>query len=153
MRTTVATPSTETTLIMKRTFAVPRSRVFEAWTKPEMLKQWFTASAEYVSPLAEIDLRIGGRFRMAMKHITKGTTHTATGVYREIRPPDRLVFTWEWEGETENGQSLVTIELRDAGASTEMIFKQEFFPSKKIRDDHEKGWTGCFGNLTRLVQQ
>jgi len=153
MPTAVATPSTETTLITKRTFAASRNKVFEAWTTPEMLKQWFTASAEYESPLAEVDLRIGGRFRMAMQHIAKGTTHTATGVYREIKPPDRLVFTWEWEGETVNGQSLVTVELREVGTSTEMIFKQEFFPSKKIRDDHEQGWTGCFGNLARIIQQ
>jgi len=152
MTTTVVAPTTETTLIMKRTFAATRTKVFEAWTNPEMLKQWFTASNEYLSPLAEVDLRVGGRFRMAMKHIEKGNMHIATGIYREIKPPEKLVFTWEWEGEEENGQTLVTIEFRAIDTSTEMIFKQEFFPNKKTRDDHEKGWTGCFGNLAKLFQ-
>ena len=149
----VANPTTETTLIMKRTFTAPKSKVFEAWTKPELLKQWFIATDEHVSSLAEVDLRVGGCFRVAMKHVTKGATHTATGVYREIKAPDKLVFTWEWEGEPVNGQSLVTIEFRDAEASTEMIFKQEFLPTRKIRDDHEHGWIGCFAHMTKVLEQ
>ncbi len=152
MTTTAAIPATETTLYMKRTFTAARAKVFEAWTKPDLLMQWFVATDEYVSPLAEVDLRVGGRFRMAMKGIAKGDMHVAKGIYREIKPPERLVFTWEWEGEPENGETVVTIELRDLNGSTEMIFKQEFFPDKKRRDDHEGGWKGCFEKLGRLVQ-
>jgi len=150
--TTTAMPSTETTLIMKRTLAVSRERVFDAWTTPAQLKQWFFASDEYISPLAEVDLKVGGRFRMAMKHATKAKEHVATGLYREIKRPEKLVFSWEWEGEPENGQTVVTVELRDVSGATEMMFKQEFFPNKGRRDEHEGGWTGCFENLAKHVQ-
>jgi uncharacterized protein YndB with AHSA1/START domain len=152
MTTTTAIPTTDTTLYMKRTFSVPRERVFDAWVNPELLQRWFAASKDYMSPYAEVDLKVGGRFRMAMKHVEKGNQHVATGLYKEIKRPEKLVFTWEWEGEPENGQTLVTVELREVEGLTEMLFKQEFFPNKERRDDHEKGWTGCFETLAGALQ-
>jgi len=145
--------STETTLILKRTVAAPRLKVFEAWTNPVLLKQWFLASDEYVSPFAEVDLRIGGKYRMAMKHVAKGIEHVATGIFKEIQPPSRLVFTWSWEGEQSNGDTLVTIELRDLGTSTEVVLKHEYFGTKEIRDQHEMGWIGCFEKLSALLHE
>lgn len=150
MSSETASLSTETTLILKRTIAASRVRVFEAWTDPEVLKQWFLASDAYVSPFADVDLRIGGKYRMVMKHVAKGTEHVATGIYKEIQPPSRLVFTWSWEGEQLNGETIVTIELRDLGASTEVMLKHEYFRTKEIRDQHEMGWIGCLEKLGTL---
>lgn len=153
MTTKTATPSTDTTLIMKRTFAVPKARVFHAWTTPAMLTKWFAASEAFEPDVAEVDLRVGGKYRMGMKHREKGNVHIATGVYREIVPDERLVFTWEWEGEGMDGETLITITLREAAGGTEMILKHEFFPTKESRDQHEEGWTGCFGNLGNAVSR
>lgn len=148
----VSPPTTETTLIIRRTFPAPREKVFQAWTKPEQLKKWFAASEDYVPAVAEVDLRVGGTFRLGMRNVKNDAQHVATGIYREIRPPEKLVFTWSWEGEPESGETLVTIEFHDVGESTEIIFVQEFFPDVKRRDEHAWGWNGCFDILTRILQ-
>jgi len=152
MAITTATPVTDTRLYMKRTFKASREQVFNAWTKPDMVKQWFAGSNDMVGSLAETDLRVGGRFRMGMKHVPTGKEHIATGVYKEVRFPERLVFTWKWEEQPESGDMQITIELRDLGGLTEMHFTHEFFPNKKERDDHEGGWTVCFQNLEKFLQ-
>lgn len=151
MPTDIAVPSTQTTLILKRTYPVPQQRVFDAWTKPEMLRQWFAAGDDYVGSLAEVDFRVGGTYRIAMSHVTKNVVHTATGVYREIRSPERLVFTWKWDG-SDAVETLVTIEFRAKGSSTEMVFTHEFFPDADARNRHETGWVGCFDKLGRVLE-
>ena len=145
-------PTAETTLYLKRIFAAPREKVFRVWTKPEEIRQWFAASDEYDTPIAEVDLRVGGKFRMGMKHLPKGTLHIATGVYKEIRPPEKLVFTWSWEGQPESGETVVTIEFRDQGTSTEVIFTHELFPTAALREQHMQGWNGCFDHLAKALQ-
>jgi uncharacterized protein YndB with AHSA1/START domain len=147
MVTSTATPTTATTLFMKRTFKAPREKVFEAWTTPEMLTQWFAASEDMVGSVAEVDLRVGGRFRMGMKHVPSGKEHIGTGVYKEIKFPERLVFSWEWEGDSKLGTMQITVQLNELDGMTEMHFTHEFIPTKKDRDDHEFGWTGCFKKL------
>lgn len=142
----------ETTLYLKRTFPAPRLRVFEAWTNPEVMKSWFCPGEDYSTPLAEVDLRVGGRYRVAMKSHARNTVHTATGVYREIKSPERLVFTWCWEGEPENGESIVTLEFRDLGGSTELHLIHEHFPSEEVRHEHEKGWEGCLTMLGKALK-
>lgn len=153
MAITTAVATTDTTLFMKRTFNASREEVFKAWTTPALLTQWFAGGKEYVGSVAEVDLRVGGRFRMGMKHVPSGKDHIATGVYREVKFPERIVFTWLWEGEPEHGESRITIDLRDVGGNTEMRFTQEFLPNKKERDDHEGGWTGCFERLEQVLQR
>jgi uncharacterized protein YndB with AHSA1/START domain len=87
----------ETSLFLKRTFAAPRAKVFEAWTKPEALLNWFAVTPDHVPSVAEVDLRVGGRYRIGMKHRPTGNEHIATGVYQEVVTNERLVFTWRWE--------------------------------------------------------
>ena len=152
MATTTAIPTTDTTLFMNRTFKAPREEVFRAWTTPDKLTQWFAATKDHAGSIGEVDLRVGGRFRMGMKHMPTGNDHIATGVYKEVRFPERLVFTWSWEGKPEHGESRITIDLRDVDGGTEMHFTQEFFPGRKERDDHEGGWNGCFEKLRTLIE-
>ena len=151
MSTATATPETETTLYLKRIFKAPREQVFNAWTKPEMLKQWFAAGEEMVGSVAEVDLRVGGKFLVGMKHIPTGKEHVGTGIYKVVQFPERLVFTWKWEEEEKPGQMRITIEFRDLGGQTEMNFKHEFFVDKKSRDGHEDGWNACFKNLEKIL--
>ena len=151
MAVTTAIPTTDTTLFMKRTFKASREDVFRAWTTPDKLMQWFAAGKDYIGSVADVDLRVGGTFRMGMKHVPSGKSHVATGVYKEVRFPERIVFTWSWEGEAQHGESRITIDLRDLGGDTEMHFTQEFLPNKKERDDHETGWTACFEKLQNVL--
>jgi uncharacterized protein YndB with AHSA1/START domain len=143
--------SPETTLQMKRTFAAPRQRVFRAWTDAAELARWFAPSADYSAVVPELDLRVGGKYRIEMHH-KGGNVHRLGGTYREILPPEKVVFTWRWDGDTRPEDSLVTIEFRDLGNSTEVILTHEQLPSVEERDKHAHGWTGCLEQLGKFLQ-
>ena len=141
----------ETTLRLTRTFAARRERVFRAWTDPEELMRWFGPSDEYAVPHAEVDLRVGGKYRIELK-TPSGRLLAAVGTYREVRPPERLVFTWSWTGtETDPAETLVTVELHDRGGSTELALTHERFPNKAERDGHATGWSGSLERLGRRL--
>ncbi len=148
MATQRATP--ETSFELRRTFSAPRGKVFRAWTDPEELKRWWGPDG-YATPSAEVDLRVGGMYRLGMKKLPDGQIFYLTGAYREVRPPERLVYTWRWEAEPELGETLVTVEFRDLGDATEVVVTHELFLSEKARQDHRKGWSGCLDRLARTL--
>jgi uncharacterized protein YndB with AHSA1/START domain len=133
------------TLRVSRTIPAPRARVFAAWTEPELLRCWWGPKG-YTTPSAEIDLRPGGSFRVAMRP-PEGAVKYLTGEYREVRPPARLVYTWRFDdGET----TLVTVEFHDRGASTEIVLTHDRFGTEQARASHERGWGSCFDRLADL---
>jgi len=141
----------ERELIIRRTFDAPRELVFRAWTEPQLLAQWscprgFTCSEN------RGELRVGGAFSACMRS-PEGTEHRLRGVYREIVPPERLVFTHCWVDErgTPGPETLVTVILAERGGRTEMMFHQGLFASIAARDGHEQGWTSCFEQLAELL--
>src|ERR1700675_532832 len=111
--------SPETTLQMRRTFAAPRQRVFRAWTDAKELARWFAPSPDYSTVVPELDLRVGGKYRLEIHH-KGGNVHRVGGTYREIQPPEKLVFTWRPDGDPWPEDSLVTVEFHDLGNSTEV---------------------------------
>jgi uncharacterized protein YndB with AHSA1/START domain len=144
------TPGTETTLKLRRIFKAPREKVFRAWTDPEELKKWWGPEG-YTTPSAEVDLRVGGKFRLGMRKLPDGEIFYLSGIYREVRPPELLVYTWRWEAQPEHGETLVTVEFRQVGDSTEVVLTHERFPTEKARDEHNRGWTGCLDRLEKLL--
>jgi uncharacterized protein YndB with AHSA1/START domain len=142
--------STETTLNLRRTFKAPRETVFRAWTDPEELKKWWGPEG-YATPSAEVELRVGGKYRLGMRKLPDGEIFYLSGFYREVRPPDRLVYTWRWEAEPDMGETLVTVEFREAGDSTEVVLTHEFFPTEKARNEHDRGWNGCLDRLAKAL--
>lgn len=145
-------PGPQTTLRLTRTFAAPREKVFRAWTEPEELKEWWGPEG-YATPTAEVDLRVGGRYRLGMMKLPNGDVFYLTGIYREVRPPEKLVYTWRWESQPELGETLVTIEFRDRGDATEVVLRHELFPNADARDDHSKGWSSCLDRLAKVLQR
>ncbi len=147
----MATPSIspDTTLQLKRTFQAPRERVYRAWTDPEEMKNWAAPSEDY-EVAAEVDLRVGGKYRIQMTH-RDGAVHTAYGEYREVSAPEKLVYTWSWEDGFAK-DTLVTVEFRDLGSATKLILTHERFPDAESRGKHSEGWSGCLGRLEELVQ-
>ena len=139
-----ASPSLDTTLEIKRTFQASREKVFQAWTDPEKLNRWFAPSDDY-EVSAECDPRPGGNYRVQMTH-KDGNIHTVVGEYREVNPPEKLVFTWSWEDGGVQG-SLVTVDLQDLGESTEVTLTHSGFPSAEWRDKHNEGWSGALSRL------
>lgn len=142
-------PTAEATLQLNRTFAAKRERVFRAWTEPEALKQWFVPSEEVSTQTAEVDLRVGGKYRLVMKSST-GELYIAAGTYREVRFPEKLVFTWAFEG-TDMEETLVSLEFHERGSSTELVLTHELFPNKEQRDRHNMGWSSCLDHLTKFL--
>ncbi len=141
-----------TTLEVRRTIAAPREVVFRAWTEPEMLMKWWRVDAGWSTPIAEVDLRVGGRYRLGMLEPDKDGPYVVGGVYREVTPPDRLVFTWAWEGPGSAEETLVTVEFLDLGGTTEVVLTHQNFADQNMRDEHQKGWGGCLAQLAYLVE-
>lgn len=122
------------TLQLSRTVDAPRERVFGDWTRPE---KWFWPTR--INPSYAVDLRPGGRFRISSDVVT------VSGEYVEVTAPERLVFTWHWEGEPL--ETLVTVDFVGA---TELRVTHEGHETTEQRDNHEQGWTDCLDRLTTL---
>ena len=135
---------------VSRIIRADASTLFRAWTDPHLLTQWWRQEGDGWSFAgASVDLRVGGQYRLAMTD-PEGNTHAAVGVYRELEPPVRLVFTWDWENPaTSIGETLVTVEFSDAGEElTEVIVTHERFADVRRLRRHEQGWT----ELLRLLE-
>jgi len=148
----MATPQSqqETALQLKRTFAAPRERVFRAWTDARQFAQWFAPTTDYKTIITELDLRVGGKYRLEMHH-KGGNVHQLFGTYRLVKPPEKLVFTWRWQKDENVPDSLVTVEFHDQGGSTEVCLTHEHFQNAEERNKHNEGWTGCIEQLARFV--
>ncbi len=136
-----ATPS----LSLVRSFNVSPARVYRAWTDPQAMKRWFAPSDAFSIPRVEADVRVGGRYRIVMRS-PDGEQHDVSGVYREVVPNEKLVFTWAWRSTPER-ESLVTVALRAAGGGTELTLIHEQLYDAEARDKHHHGWTGCLARL------
>ena len=141
-----ATIDTVPALHMTRRFAAPREAVFKAWTHPKELAQWF-GPAGITVPEINIDLRPGGSYKLLM--VGEKSTHPLSGVYREIKAPERLVFTWIWgAGDLDGVEMLVTVEFEDTNdGGTLLTLTHEHLPSLEASEHHTQGWTGCFDSL------
>ena len=138
-------------LVLTRRYPVAPEKVWRAWTDPQVLKRWFGPGGPQPVSLAEIDLRAGGRLRIVFGG-PEGTEHEAQGVYREVVPNRRLVFTWTWPRTTPERESLVTIELRPEGGGTELVFRHERFFDEAARDNHKRGWSETLEKLDQFLK-
>jgi len=143
-------PGSDTVLVLSRTFTAPREKVFRAWTDPEVLKQWWAAGPGFTPTVAEVDLRVGGRYRLGMRAPDKDVDYVVVGTYREVQQPARLVYTWAWEG-TGGPETVVTVEFHDRGSQTEVVLTHEQFADATDRDQHAGGWGGCLDSLARAL--
>lgn len=163
MSTTTATVKENSIqLQLTRIFDAPREMVFKAWTEAKQFQQWFGAAACDGSSLqsVKLDARTGGRYRLKVRR-ADGEFWTTVGTYREVKPPERLVFTWQFEkdgsgedyGEVEPPEMLVTVEFKARGKQTELTLTQEKFASVESRDRHQDGWTRCLDELGKFVRK
>lgn len=140
---------TATDLRLERTIEASAEEAFDAWTNPEVLRRWWAADPTWVTAVADVDLRVGGRYRLSMEDPATGVTHTVGGEYREVKRPERLVYSWCWE--RSDGQpdhtSTVTVEFLGEGQRTTIVLEHTDLPSLESRDGHRKGWIACFENL------
>lgn len=140
----IAKPS----LTLKRRFNVSPSKLYAAWTKPEKIRLWFGPDSGDVLE-AETDVRIGGRFHIAFT-TENGERHDVSGIYREVEPDRKLVFTWAWKSTPER-ESLVTVTVKPDGDGAILTLLHEQFFDETARDNHRTGWTGALDKLERTA--
>jgi len=127
-----------------RRIKAPPAKVFAAITRPDLMLQWWGPDAGPTLSV-EADVRPGGRFSIVFR-LLNGDEHNPTGVYREVVPDRKLVFTWEWAGAPEK-ESLVTFLLEPVDGGTELTLIHEQLPDEAARESHEAGWSGLLDKL------
>ena len=150
----------DATLIVRRMLKASPELAFKAWTTGEHIQQWMRPQPGMVVPQARMDLRVGGKFRIQMKH-ADGEFFTAAGEFREVKPPERLVYTWDWEkdgsgtefGELEGNTSLITVEFLKRGNQTEFVLTHSRFATVESRDNHAQGWSQCAECFANFVEK
>ncbi len=131
---------------LKRRLNAPAEKVYAAWTQPAQLVHWFGPSQTIAGSVhAEMDVRVGGRFRASFK-TENGEHHEVGGVYREVVPNEKLVFSWAWHTTPER-ESLVTVLIRSEGEGAMLTLTHEQFFDEAARDGHKRGWTGTLDKL------
>jgi uncharacterized protein YndB with AHSA1/START domain len=140
-------------LEIKRLIKAPRDRVYAAWTDTAQLKRWFGPENVQTRELVA-DVRVGGKFRWDLNN-AEGEKMTCRGEYRELQPGKKIVFTWQWEDDEdwENHVSIVTVELDDAGAGTELRLTHEKLPNEESRDGHTRGWNSALDKLEKFFSK
>ena len=137
-------------LTFKRRLNAPPEKVYAAWTDPEKIARWFApASASPASGRASIDARVGGRYCVGFT-LQGGEPFEVSGVYREVVPNRRLVFSWAWHSTPER-ESLVTVSLQPYGDGTLLMLQHEQLFDEAARDGHESGWIGTLDKLQTFI--
>ena len=136
-------------LVVRRRINATAERLFAAWTRPELLVRWWGPQG-VECPAAEIDLRVGGSYRIANR-FPDGTLVWIAGVFEAIEPPHRLTYTWSLESQ-EGSVERVTVCFEAHGASTEVVVTHERIQSEAARTSHERGWAGCLDNLVSYAE-
>jgi uncharacterized protein YndB with AHSA1/START domain len=133
------------TLVVRRFLPVPRERVFQAWLDPTSLAQWMRPMGADEAT-AEVDPRVGGKFRIVMIH--GPTRYEHNGEYLAIQPPERLEFTWISEA-TDQQTTVVTVEFMERNRGTELILTHRRLPANQV-ESHRRGWTDILELLQDL---
>lgn len=129
--TTLTMPS-DTEIVIERSFNAPRELVFEAWTKPEHVRRWYALKVTTMT-VCEIDLRVGGKWRYVL-HSPDGSEHGFSGEYKEITPPERLVYSEGYEA-MPGHDYLVTTTFDEQNGKTTLTSRM-LYKSKEDRDGH-----------------
>ncbi len=133
-------------LRITRRFAAPREQLFAAFTETDQLKQWWGPKGMRC-PAADIDPRPGGRFHAEML-TPEGNKLVIEGLFREVTPPSRLVFTMAWQhGDYRDLETLVTLEFIDSDGDTELRLTHEKLADELARERHGEGWSSSLDCL------
>ena len=136
-------------LVIKRTFDAPRDLVWKVWSDPGQAKEWWGPNG-FTLPFVEMDQRPGGKWRAQMRS-PDGKDFWQHGVYREIVPPEKTVYTFIWDAEPDQ-EMLVTVLFVARGNKTEMTFSQEGFKSADEKSGHEDGWKQTFDRMSAYIK-
>jgi len=136
-------------LKIERRIEAPRERVFQAFLDVEDLSRWYAPRGLDVVDVST-DARVGGEWSVVMRVEGEDTEYHAEGVYREISPPERLVFTHHWLTDDDPVETLITVELHEEDGGTRLVMRHEGLPTEKARDENQSGWSSCYDRLVEM---
>ena len=144
-------------IVIIRAFDAPRKLVFDAFTKPELVKQWLLGPDGWSMPVCEIDLKVGGKYRYAWRRDKDGTEMGMGGVYREIVAPERIVATEKFDQSWYPGEAVGTSVLTEQGGKTTLT-QTILYESREARDGvlksgMEKGVVASYDGLAKLLEK
>jgi uncharacterized protein YndB with AHSA1/START domain len=134
---------------IERTFAASAEEVFDAWTSPEVMRRWLHPAADWATPEAEVDLRVGGKVRVVMRR-PDGTEIEMLGEYTLIDRPHLLVMTWTFGDEPSNEQVIVLSFSESEGWTTVRLVNSRVSTDER-RGAQDWGWRGCLDQLERAL--
>lgn len=140
------TETSEGTVRIERTFDAPVEDVFDAWTSPEVMRRWYHAAPDWETPVAEVDLRVGGRWRVVMRR-PDGSEAELSGEYTEIDRPRRLAMTCTFNDDPSETEQLVEVTFSESGESTTVVLVNSRIPDDERRESQDYGWGLCLDNL------
>lgn len=150
---TVTTP-TEREIMMTRIFDAPRTMIFEASTKPDLLRRWFGEFGDWSLVVCEIDLRVGGAYRYVWRS-PDGSEMGLRGVYREVVVPERLVTTERFDEPWHPGEALATTVLVDEGGKTTLtctvLYDTQEIRDAVLRTSMTRGVAAGFDKLAQVL--
>jgi len=155
METLKLTTPSDREIAMTRVFDAPRQLVFDAHTKPDLVRQWLLGPPGWSMPVCEIDLRVGGKYRYVWRHDRDGTEMGMGGVYREIVPPERIVNTEKFDEAWYPGEAVDTLVLAERGGRTTLTLTVRY-ESRDARDavlksGMESGVAASYDRLAELL--
>lgn len=151
----ITTPS-DREIAMTRVFDAPRKLVFDAWTKPELIKRWLGIFGKWSFEVCEVDLRVGGEYRYVWKG-PEGVTMGMGGVFREIVKPERLVATEKFDDPWYEGEAIDTTTFIEKNGKTTLT-ETVLYASKEVRDGvlkspMESGVVKSYDNLAAILEE
>jgi glutathione S-transferase len=135
---------------VERTFEAPIEAVFDAWTNPEVMRRWWKADPEHEVTIAA-DVRVGGGYRLTI-HGSGDEDMVVHGTYREVSRPERLVYSWTWEGTGPyaNHESEVAVTFaEDTPGRTTVTIEHAGLLDDTSRANHARGWNGVLDSFAR----
>jgi uncharacterized protein YndB with AHSA1/START domain len=136
-------------LRIERSFPASAEEVFDAWTSPEVMRRWLHCGPDWDTPVAEVDLRVGGAVRIVMRR-PDGREAGARGEYTVIDRPHRLVMTWTFD-EVPDNQQLIELTFEEAAGMTTVVLTNRDIVDDERRASQDEGWRGCLDELERLL--
>jgi len=155
METLKLTTPSDREIAMTRVFDAPRQLVFDAHTKPDLVRQWLLGPPGWSMPVCEIDLRVGGKYRYVWRHDRDGTEMGMGGVYREIVPPERIVNTEKFDEAWYPGEAVDTLVLVEQRGKTTLTLtvRYESWEARDavLKSGMESGVAASYDRLAELL--
>lgn len=145
----------EKSLSTEKEFTLPVERLYQAWTTPDDLKQWWKPSENKLTTV-ELDIKEGGKFKYEFEAKEGQTAVIITGEYKEVKPNEKLVYSWNWDVPSDNikkSDHQLTIQFQPSGEGSKISVTQENYENDESITPHQEGWEKALNDLHDYLNQ